>query len=285
MGCLCELSFSASVQLYPLHSLAAQETRSDVAEMARSIRLAYFQTLTRSTYDWSNTTRLFEFLDGSQSSELNAKFAVAPDIGRNFPEDLRKMEVFLHDSPDFAEMVKARRLSAHLYRSSLFYSSIDSQTGTMAYSMLPLAVNFPFYVPDVPLSMRFGALGSSLAVLTAQAFYILGTRTELPQAAEKFRKCVAGNIGSEYVEEVAGMEASYKAFITQRGSQSDKHLLGLEDLRSRQLFYVAAMYRHCGSYWQRKGHEVLRVQRHFSDAFSCPKGSGMRANEFCELFP
>nr|XP_054920726.1 uncharacterized protein LOC129381696 [Dermacentor andersoni] len=258
--------------------------RDDVTHIAQMVRRIFFEKLTESVYDWQDLSVLYSLLDSSQSPSLNAQFRQLPTLGASFPENLRQVKVLLQDKPDVAVALYAHHLSSELYSRSAYYFR-EHKDRSVAYAMLPLVLNFPYYEPDTPLAVRYGSLGTSLGSLTAEIFFAEAQKTATPPTILAFLECAAQNGGKELAVPMAGIHMAYRVFLEEMreasGTEKQLPLAGLEDLSPGQLFFFATMYHHCGSAESIKGNKMLRLLSGFSEAYACAKESPMRAAVFC----
>lgn len=261
-----------------------KEIRDDVTHIAQMIRRIFFEKLTDSVYDWKNLSVLYSLLDSSQSPSLNEQFVLLPTLSNSFPENLRQIKVLLRDKPDLAAAIYAHHLSAELYSKKTYYFR-EHKDHSVAYAMLPLVLNFPYYEPDTPLAIRYGTLGTSLGSLTAEVFFAEAQKTATPPAIPAFLECAAHNGGRELAVPMAGISMAYKVFMEKMreasGTEKQLHLAGLEHLSPGQLFFFATVYQHCGSAELSMGNKMLRLISGFSEAYACAKASPMRAAKFC----
>ncbi|XP_077524024.1 uncharacterized protein LOC144135158 [Amblyomma americanum] len=164
--------------------------------------------------------------------------------------------------------------------------------------MLPTAIMFPYYEPDVPDYIRYGTFVTSLARATVLSYLKHGTHGSEPVAFANFTACTARNASPpsrDHVVIASATEAAsniYEAHSGGRPGESGVYkssrpllLTGLTSMSPWQLFYISFCYLLCtGDARNSPCNSGLLWNTQFALAFECPPESPMRANNTCKMF-
>ncbi|KAL1483177.1 hypothetical protein MTO96_050271, partial [Rhipicephalus appendiculatus] len=112
-------------------------------------------------------------------------------------------------------------------------------------SILPSALMFPYYEPDVPLSIKYGAFASSFAASTAVPYTHMGGDGGVPRAFADFELCARGDGRSppQLSDLISASAAEAASIIYEAHPAHDQweelRLPGLKRLTPSQTFYVS----------------------------------------------
>ncbi|XP_050037971.2 uncharacterized protein [Dermacentor andersoni] len=251
--------------------------REEVESMAKAVRRTYFATLTDSTYDWASLTDTLKYLRRSQSHRVREILDDVGDIHFDIVANYRTMTVAYTKAGEDMEWLLGYELAENI--------PYPFRTGGEA-SMLPWAIEFPYYRHDVPAYLRYGSFVTAFARVTA--WQHRSHKSEFTKRHESCCRRSAANVSLASINSASAIEASAILYQKARWSQGEGEEASLPDLAHMsplQLFFVSGCYIFCK---RGTGHipcnAPLRWSADFRKAFQCPPDSPMLANETCPVF-
>ncbi|KAK8782840.1 hypothetical protein V5799_015820 [Amblyomma americanum] len=275
--------------------------RRDVKALVLSVREAFARSLNEYTMfagvvnalaGWGSVKHVFSLLDYAQevNDTLHRPIPGLPDFSDVFALNWR-MAVQASRRSD--QPPKRMLLSGTLFHARLFETSTEDGD----FVLVPVALSYPMYDVQATGAVKYGGLGSHVALASARIVLGLcgGTdedgAADCRQALAAFSQCVGitHNAGSDLVEELLAL-----FFLLDAYSRSDdrekRRLEALPGFSSTQLFFLTWCFMRCAGTQSTQGDAdpcspVLRHVKAFSEAFECVQGTRLNTAHRCELFP
>lgn len=255
----------------------SRNIRTEVSEIARNVRETVFDTALI-THDWRNLDTMWYFFNGSRDANLESEYSKYPVMGSNvidnFPATLAAYKK--------SAMYGVSDGVVEAFNTASFYVFLENE-----YSLMPYAINFPLYQEGVPMGIRYGGLGSEIAMATMVS-YIRMHGENVPPVVTTFHECVhkkstrQANFGATLSS--MSVDAIWKA--SQKESDFGKRRLAkLTEYTDKELLFITFCFMRC---LRQNEDEIcnmpLRFNRHFSDTFSCKEPSRMMEPQQCQAF-
>ncbi|KAH6934322.1 hypothetical protein HPB50_022914 [Hyalomma asiaticum] len=261
-------------------------------------RIAHRQPFSRNVNlvaRWSSVEPVFAVLDHNLHMDYRKPAPGFPDMNKT------------HFVPNWRIMAKAWRSHASVkgkleINDILGYGFFSVDWNNEDFVLSPFALSFPLYDVELTPALKYGGLGSQVALASAVVLlyhYRKHAHNDSDTAAylQNARGCVNRSLqGMAHPEntvltELASLEALADAFQGDSGNDFALLLSGLEQYTEMQMFFIAWCFIRCGE--RTAGGEnfdvdpcshVLRHVRRFSEAFKCSPGTFLNRDTKCGVF-
>ncbi|XP_050025420.2 neprilysin-1-like [Dermacentor andersoni] len=286
-------------------ALPFSRVRDDVKELVYAVRRGFtnriadrppFSRNVDFTARWSSVEPVFAVLDHKLYFDYQRPAPGFPDMNRT------------HYVPNWRKLAKAWRSRATVkgklaVKDILGYGFFSVDWHNVDFVLSPFALSFPLYDAELAPALKYGGLGSQVALASAivllhhyeqQARNDSDTAAYLRNAHVCVNRSLQGTAQSEGVvlAELASLEALADAFRADGGSDGAFLLGGLERYTALQMFFIAWCFVRCGD--QRNVGDdsveadpcshILRNVPRVSEAFRCSAGTFLNPDTKCELF-
>lgn len=268
--------------------------RDDVRDIVYAVRRSFMNRLTKKQplaqkldmmTHWSSVEGVFAVLEHHRYFDEDAPAPGFPDMNRT------------HFVPNWRKMAKAWRLGAfvrgHLSaKDILSYSFFSVDWLNSDFVLSPFALSFPLYDIELTAALKYGGLGSQVALASAVIFlnrynHSGQNDSEMAAALRRTLACIERLLRGlperrhNIFAEIASLEALVDAF--QAGDNSDqRELEGFGDYTATQMFFIAWCFMLCGVEPDPCS-LALRNVRRFSQAFYCARGTFLNPDATCEV--
>lgn len=162
------------------------------------------------------------------------------------------------------------------------------------FSLMPYALTQPAYHVDAPASLKFGGLGSQVAL----AFFELLFRDQqiepttldtklgcfLDAALVPMESAIPLEARMDILIRAASLGVLWLAFKLETANLEPQPIVELTSISSDQLLFIMWCHMQCGDpFAEFTCNMPLRHSTRFPDAFSCPQGSFMRSSRSCDF--
>lgn len=240
----------------------------------------------------------FQLLENE--SRLNAIFNGVPDMGWSFANN------WILVQRELCKMKPTTRASVHSsylanIGSSNYYAVREPATGELG--LAPYITLLPLYDFQAVKSVKYGALGTLIAVATFEFFYerlprdskfrsLLWQRTKCYEAAGVLHGLAMDPRKKLAFERAATHAILWQAFKLPSSPHTKRRfrtsIKGFAKFNEDQLFYISTCYPTCsGVAWkdaEMRCNEPLRHSRNFPGTFGCQDGSPMNPRLKCTIF-
>ncbi|KAK8775993.1 hypothetical protein V5799_030657 [Amblyomma americanum] len=271
-----------------------ERARDDVMNLVYAVRRSFTDRLAKRqalaqkldmTTQWSSVESVFSVLEHHRYFDYNAPAPGFPDMNRT------------HFVPNWRKVAKAWRSGAFVKgqltaKDILSYNffSVDWLNGDFVLS--PFALSFPLYDMELTAALKYGGLGSEVALASAVILldrYMQHGRndSETGAALRRTVACVERSrrglpeARHNVLAELASLEALVDAFQAADGSDH-RELEGFGDYTATQMFFIAWCFMRCGVE-DDPCSLALRNVRRFSQAFHCPRHTLLNPASTCEV--
>ncbi|KAK8782838.1 hypothetical protein V5799_015818 [Amblyomma americanum] len=282
------------------------EVRLDVKALVMSVRDSFVRLLSANSNfapglhalsSWSSVSFVFSVLDYGVENRGLAETPVVglPDLSDVFA---RNYIVVQRAFAMTGQTVRGHLRPLTLVRARLFEINSEARD----FVLVPFALTHPLYDAGATAAVKYGGLGSHVAMASARILLDLyeGKHAENNSTARQhlraFRKCLEADVAATFTtpdrkvaEELIALDALLNAFS--HAEKVDKRRLeGLPDFSSTQMFFVAWCFMRCtASQQSAKDEEVdpcsptLRHVGMFSEAFRCGPNARLNPERRCRL--
>lgn len=267
----------------------------DVSNLIRNIR-STFDTKIAST-SWFRPNIIFDkragrfdpalfFLESTYVAALDKLYETFPDMTNETLENVRLASRSLRRS----SLTRIHPFSeggvVHFYR----IAQAD-------FFLLPQAVRIPMYDIDVPLGIKYGALGTDVASALSHILFEHWSSwsEESRDVMRKRSGCYFDKVSTNgslppsqmnFLKRVTAMHILWMAHVSVAPVQSSAGPLEpLPRLTDRHLLFVLSCYLLCGEpHGKQLCNQILQHTARFASVFQCPTGSMMKGRAKCRIF-
>ncbi|XP_077497807.1 endothelin-converting enzyme 1-like [Amblyomma americanum] len=259
--------------------------------VAQSVRAGFFQRLSKWTYfdeginvvsNWSSSEIVFRNIEHSGEEEILAADHV-PDLNISFVRNWQQ-SVHVRKDAEFGHMLD---IMQDLEVSIVSYDK-------RGFELMPYALFFPLFDPQLPSSLNYGGLGAEVALALATLFlsaYYATNASFVEPLTDCLKPGMSGSAGElgYYAKEVIGYGALVDAYNAEEKALDSSSLFGLEKYSGLQLFFIALCYVNCYGGSENTNHEsictpALQHMPQFAKAINSTPGDPTNPSKQCKLF-